>query len=50
MNFIFTGLGREYALAFAERGASVVGNVKVTIIISEKDLTLKYFTLMLSCV
>lgn len=27
-DFVFTGLGREYALAFAERGASVVGKQK----------------------
>lgn len=28
MSCFFTGLGREYALAFAERGASVVGKYK----------------------
>lgn len=28
-SFLYAGLGREYALAFAERGASVLGNVKV---------------------
>ena len=31
-NFVFTGLGRQYALQFAERGATVVGKADFKVI------------------
>ena len=37
-NFVFTGLGRQYALQFAERGASVVGKADFKVILNIHEL------------
>lgn len=36
--FLFTGLGREYALAFAERGASVVGKYGIFVLCPDNGI------------
>lgn len=36
--FISTGLGKEYALAFAERGASVVGKYGIFVFCPDNEI------------